>query len=178
MEPDFRAIDVTTRLNSLPVVDVARIARMLVFAPLPIVYHSVRDKIHNHLKQDSMEMGGLLVGKVYESHILKRDYVLVEITESVPSDECRSTNVSLEMGTDVWNKARELLVDGNTIVGWYHSHPNLGAFFSGTDRYTQKHFFHHPYSLGYVVDYIRDEEKWFVGKESEELKQVIILNDC
>ncbi len=41
------------------------------------------------------------------------------------------------------------------VVGWYHSHPNLGAFFSGTDRATQRAFFNRPYSVGLVVDPVR-----------------------
>ncbi|MCG3201208.1 MAG: hypothetical protein NFCOHLIN_01074 [Gammaproteobacteria bacterium] len=55
------------------------------------------------------------------------------------------------------------------VVGWFHSHPNLGAFFSGTDRSTQRKFFGHEYSLGYVIDPIRDEHAYFLGADSEEI---------
>jgi proteasome lid subunit RPN8/RPN11 len=57
----------------------------------------------------------------------------------------------------------------STSLGWYHSHPNLGAFFSSTDRYTQKHFFNNDYSLGLVIDPIRNEEKYFLNKNSIEI---------
>jgi proteasome lid subunit RPN8/RPN11 len=72
------------------------------------------------------------------------------------------------MGTEVWNRARERLGD-RIVVGWYHSHPNLGAFFSGTDRRTQRHFFNRPYSVGLVIDPVRGEEAWFVGPEATPL---------
>ncbi|MCY1311905.1 hypothetical protein D9M70_622700 [compost metagenome] len=55
------------------------------------------------------------------------------------------------------------------MVGWYHSHPNLGAFFSGVDRKTQKDFFNSNYNLGLVIDPIRNEEKWFISSESIEV---------
>ncbi|GGA51374.1 hypothetical protein GCM10010981_45960 [Dyella nitratireducens] len=57
------------------------------------------------------------------------------------------------------------------VVGWFHSHPNLGAFFSGTDRKTQRDFFFHPYSTGYVVDPVRDEHAFFLGAESFQIPE-------
>jgi len=48
----------------------------------------------------------------------------------------------------------------------------LGVFFSGTDRYTQRNFFNHPYSIGLVIDPIRDEDKVFIGQESDEVGRI------
>ena len=82
------------------------------------------------------------------------------------------------MDTAVWAHARQACSDNNEVViGWYHSHPNLGAFFSGTDRYTQRHFFQHEHCLGLVVDPIRHDEKWFVGPDLVEypLEHVIVV---
>jgi proteasome lid subunit RPN8/RPN11 len=73
------------------------------------------------------------------------------------------------MAADVWNAAREQGAEGQYVIGWYHSHPNLGAFFSGTDRHTQRSFFNHRHSVGLVVDPIRNERKFFMGPESYEL---------
>ena len=56
------------------------------------------------------------------------------------------------------------------VIGWYHSHPDLGAFFSATDRHTQSAFFPHPYSLGWVLDPIRNEQAWFIGASSDQLE--------
>ena len=54
------------------------------------------------------------------------------------------------------------------MIGWYHTHPNLGAFFSGTDETTQRSFFNQSYSLGLVIDPARCEKKIFFGASSEE----------
>ena len=56
------------------------------------------------------------------------------------------------------------------VVGWYHSHPDLGVSFSGTDRATQRVFFNRTYSVGLVVDPVRGEEAWFIGPDSVPLK--------
>jgi proteasome lid subunit RPN8/RPN11 len=78
------------------------------------------------------------------------------------------------MNSNVWERARES-AEGATIVGWYHSHPDLGVFFSGTDRKTQRAFFNQPHSIGLVIDPIRLQEKWFIGPDSVELHDVQIL---
>jgi proteasome lid subunit RPN8/RPN11 len=75
------------------------------------------------------------------------------------------------MNTEVWDKARQMLSQSMQVVGWYHSHPNLGAFFSGTDRTTQRGFFGHPYSVGLVVDPVRNEKAWFLGPGSTSLAE-------
>jgi proteasome lid subunit RPN8/RPN11 len=65
--------------------------------------------------------------------------------------------------------------NGKTVVGWYHSHPDLGVFFSGTDRRTQRAFFNQPHCIGLVVDPIGFQETWFIGPDSVELRNAQIL---
>jgi hypothetical protein len=53
------------------------------------------------------------------------------------------------------------------IIGWYHSHPGLGVFMSGTDRSTQKAFYNQPWNLAIVVDPIARKTGWFRGGDCE-----------
>jgi len=64
------------------------------------------------------------------------------------------------------------------IVGWYHSHPNLGVFFSDTDRATQSTFFNNLYALGLVIDPVRIDRKCFFGAASDELEKQAITIYC
>ena len=73
------------------------------------------------------------------------------------------------MNTEIWQRVNDHIDDKNVVIGWYHSHPNLSAFFSSTDRYTQRNFFNNDYSVGLVIDPVRNEEKLFLGRDSEEL---------
>jgi proteasome lid subunit RPN8/RPN11 len=124
---------------------------------------SVDRAIREHLIQRKVEMGGLLIGQV-----AKRGDggLLIRIDNHAESDEFDSSSVSLQMSPSVWGAAREKITDLHYVVGWYHSHPNLGAFFSGTDRKTQRAFFRESHSIGLVIDPIRNEEAWFVGPDS------------
>jgi len=111
------------------------------------------------------ERGGLLLGRAYAG-AGGVDPQTIVAERSIASRAFNSTGVSLRMESEIWNLARPLLKDGMIVVGWYHSHPDLGAFFSETDRATQRNFFRNPFSLGIVIDPIRNELCAFVGPDS------------
>lgn len=126
---------------------------------------SVRNEVLKYLSSFRVEAGGLLLG----SRFSPTDFgEILSIEYFVPGTEFEGTGVSLSMGTSVWDAARPYLDQGSIVVGWVHSHPNLGAFFSGTDRRTQRHFFAKTWQVGLCIDPIRNEEAWFYGPDSEE----------
>ena len=127
-------------------------------------------KIRRHLKKNEIELGGLLVGKIYRVEFNNRTAFITIITNSIPSENYDSTSVSLRMGAEVWDSAHNLLDEKLMVVGWYHSHPGFGAFFSSIDRKTQQSFFYKPFHVGLVVDPIKREEKWFYGKDSKNVR--------
>jgi hypothetical protein len=146
------------------------------------VPHAVRSEVVAFLAAREVEAGGLLLGRRYAIGGTVRDGVsapdgvpvpvdapdtpLVAIERFVPGRIAEGTGVSLALGTEVWDDARPLLDAGLAVVGWVHSHPGLGAFFSGTDRRTQRAFFAQPWQVGAVIDPVRHEEAWFRGAES------------
>ena len=118
-----------------------------------------------HLATALVELGGLLVGRAWRGD--DGAITHVRIDRAVPAEESAGTAISLRMGTSVWQRAQQALRDGERIIGWYHSHPGLTAFFSDTDRRTQKAFFSHEYSIGWVIDPLLDEQALFIGEDSE-----------
>jgi hypothetical protein len=94
----------------------------------------VRAGIRAHLLTSRNELGGLLLGRAFQPPLgaLSTWGDLTLIEDFVPCRDPRSTGVSLAMESDVWDEARRRAgASGRVVVGWYHSHPNLGAFFSG-----------------------------------------------
>lgn len=129
-----------------------------------------------HVGSCDEEVGGLLIGRALAVRGADTPVVLVE--GSLASLEFLNSPVSLEMGAEVWGRAHAAFDQGRRVVGWYHSHPNLGAFFSGTDRSTQRAFFSQPYSLGWVIDPERVEQKVFIGKDADEYPfPMVVLAD-
>lgn len=138
-----------------------------------LIDQAVLAGIYDHLKKQRIEMGGLMLGRVFDAESCP---ALVLIEGFVPSEHFEGTAVSLRMETAVWEKARLRQTEGQSVVGWYHSHPDLGAFFSGTDRRTQAAFFTTDHALGLVVDWVRNEEKWFRGPSSELLEPTQMIS--
>jgi proteasome lid subunit RPN8/RPN11 len=135
---------------------------------LVILADDVREEVLQHLRGSQHEQGGLLLGEVFadDEHVSVAASRAVAISQAVPALDFASSGISLRMESGVWERARAALRPFEMIVGWYHSHPGLGAFFSATDRRTQAAFFPHPYSVGWVLDPVLDDEAFFVGRES------------
>ncbi len=125
---------------------------------------AVEQAVLAHLRGRDVEQGGLLVGQAFADPRSGR-VAHVRLTASAAADDAHGTAFSLRMGTEVWRTAQALLHPGLLIVGWYHSHPGLTAFFSDTDRQTQRAFFNHPYSVGWVIDPLRGDEALFLGAD-------------
>jgi proteasome lid subunit RPN8/RPN11 len=172
--PDFRRRPIGELLPSLPFLTACAVTLTAGELPLVVTPFRVMDSILKHLKEKRVEMGGLLVGRVYVATGLGSGCA-VSIEEHVRCEVFEGTSVSLRMDSDVWEAARGKAGGDCSVVGWYHSHPDLGAFFSGTDRRTQAAFFNHAHCLGLVIDPVRLEERWFIGADSEPLAQWQIM---
>ena len=166
-EPDFQVRPLNVLLPRLRFSTAASLwsrsgARLLI-----LVDQAVRDQIERHLATRRIEQGGLLLGSAYRASPGASTVVTVE--DAVAAADALGTGVSLTMASQVWEDARARSTAQRTVIGWYHSHPDLGAFFSGTDRHTQRAFFGNAHSIGLVSDPVRKEERWFSGPESVEV---------
>ncbi|MET0507706.1 MAG: Mov34/MPN/PAD-1 family protein [Burkholderiaceae bacterium] len=119
--------------------------------------------VQAHLATAPVELGGLLIGRAWAHPDGAVAHVAIE--KAIPAEQSEGTSVSLRMGTTVWQLARAAMDADHLIVGWYHSHPGLTAFFSDTDRQTQAAFFSHDYSIGWVVDPVIGDEAMFIGAQ-------------
>ncbi|QEX21933.1 hypothetical protein FRZ61_18620 [Hypericibacter adhaerens] len=171
-EPDFTCVPQNAIFATLPFPLPLLLSLRVQAEPIVLLERSVAGAIKAHLHMRNEEMGGLLVGQVARH---QNGSLLIRIDNHVEADDFDSSSVSLAMNPSVWNAARAKVVDFHYVIGWYHSHPNLGAFFSGTDRATQRHFFREPHSIGLVIDPIRDEEAWFIGEGSLSLQPMNIF---
>lgn len=151
------------------VLDSARLTQRGNTGPRVLITADCLEAISFHLAKARTEMGGLLLGRAYGGLNGQADAQILVASRSVASHAFDSTNVSLRMEAEVWTAARPFLDQGDVVLGWYHSHPDLGAFFSDTDRTTQRAFFRQPYSLGIVIDPVRQEFKAYLGPDSAEI---------
>jgi proteasome lid subunit RPN8/RPN11 len=175
LPPDASPLPMRERLSGLGVLSAIAEIAALGHGNRVRVSSTCLDEVLAHARSASTEVGGLLLGRVFAwgRHPRSSRAFLIEVSDAVPSLEYDSSSVSLRMAAEVWDRAREA-GGGRMVVGWYHSHPGLGAFFSGTDRRTQRAVFCHPYSIGLVVDPANEDTAWFIGGDSAALKGVAV----
>ena len=140
--------------------------------------HHAMSIINDHVRSSRFEVGGLLLGRSYEWPALRECYPFsTVVTCAIPAKQTSESPVSLTMENSVWSEARRVAPELK-VVGWYHSHPDLGAFFSGTDRRTQKNFFCLPHQIGLVIDPYRHEMACFAGPDSIEVTTCVSHSSC
>lgn len=147
------------------------------------------NEIVKHLCLDlNREHGGLLVGSPYVDR--PGSPVYVDIAGAIPAIGAIGTPGRWMLTREAWAYVSEILegeYSGNIVVGWYHSHPGLGAFFSGTDHFTQSMFYSNKWNVALVYDPCQPRSDfleaplspwydtavaWFIGPSGMSLKDV------
>jgi proteasome lid subunit RPN8/RPN11 len=113
------------------------------------------------------ELGGALLGRAFRSN----EQVYVSVEAAVPAVSADHGPLHFTFNADTWNQLRqdrEKNYPNLEMVGWFHTHPNLGVFYSGDDVVVHSAAFTLPWHVGLVVDPVR-KEVCFFGWENEEL---------
>ncbi|UCE13585.1 MAG: Mov34/MPN/PAD-1 family protein [Candidatus Heimdallarchaeota archaeon] len=98
--------------------------------------------------QEWRECIGLILGQI------DIDQEEITVSDIVPIDTGSSVFVDITSYEKVFSLIPISRIEqGEVIVGWAHTHPGLGLFFSGTDKRTQRLYQQmHPMSFGLVLD--------------------------
>jgi len=111
------------------------------------IWKPVNDRIVQDSRGSNNEIIGLLLGR------LEKDTLIIE---DLVSGEFSSEPTRVQLLPSTLAKIADDIVSGRVkgnIIGWYHSHPTGGLFFSETDVETQKIFQQFSrVTIGMVVD--------------------------
>lgn len=131
-------------------------------------------RVLEHARENTnRELGGLLLGRL----TLHQEKWLVTITGLVRAVKARSGRCWLSFCPETWN---DMLcrIDNHSsysdedlwkIVGWYHTHPNLGLSFSDLDIQLHLHF-SHPGHIALVLDPVKgDKAVYYWGRNQEKM---------
>ncbi|MFM9108826.1 MAG: Mov34/MPN/PAD-1 family protein [Chloroflexota bacterium] len=132
-----------------------------------------------HVRSERVEVGGMLLGEVFGD---ERGRISLDILHAIPALGARQEPTYYKLTDEAWAHicaTRDAIDPDMLIVGWYHSHPGLGVFFSGTDRASQRAFYNRPWNLGLVIDPATDDVALFLGGESERISRdhLVICDD-
>lgn len=116
-------------------------------------------RAHSH-SQTASELGGVLLGQAYEHN--GEQYV--EVTAALPAPSEDRGPYHFTFNADVWahvNRERDAQHPALQIVGWFHTHPGLGVFFSADDVVVHSAAFAMPWHVALVVDPVRQDAAFF-----------------
>ncbi len=134
---------------------------------LVLVDENALESLHAWLDNETTrEHGGVLVGRPWVDRETGRPYIVIHAAP--PALDSEGSSVHLQFTPETWAFISGMIdadFPDQMIVGWYHSHPGLGVFMSGTDRATQRAFYHHPWNVAIVADPIARSTGWFIGPD-------------
>jgi proteasome lid subunit RPN8/RPN11 len=126
--------------------------------PMVLVHREVLYDIYHHADRElHHEVGGYLIGFPAIDH---RTGVKVTYIEKAIRAIYNSSQTHVTMHPISFNEVENIRQHNGTIlVGWYHSHPNMGIFFSSIDRKNFKSNHPEEYQISIVVDPSKTPEK-------------------
>jgi proteasome lid subunit RPN8/RPN11 len=133
-------------------------------------YACLKQMLAHGQRNGDCEVGGVLLGEIWRC---PRGRV-TEARESLPAQHTEAGLGHVTFSHDSWQEIYEYMeqvAPELRLVGWYHTHPSFGVFFSGQDRFIQKNFFSGAGQVGVVVDPLREDVAAFqcLDGEVEEL---------
>ena len=105
-----------------------------------------------------IEVMGLMIGRFYRD-----EHGIYAIVDRPVSSKLISDRFGVSFDKDSMEELFDSLDmdDGESIVGWYHSHLDIGCFMSPTDIATQNGMFGGECGFALVIDPVRKELKIF-----------------
>lgn len=129
--------------------------------PIFIDLDALGDIEAHALSNTRVELGGVLLGGQYEDD-QGRPFVL--IVDTLRARHYESTARSLKFTHETWaefTRQRAARPADLQIVGWYHTHPNMGIFLSEMDHFICEHFFGRSGDVALVVDPCQGQRGFF-----------------
>jgi proteasome lid subunit RPN8/RPN11 len=129
--------------------------------PLVLMHQTALLQIIAHSRSNvECELGGALLGAAYRS----QNGAVVEVKAALPAASSDHGPVHFTFSADSWSnlhRDRAAHYANLDIVGWFHTHPDLGVFYSSDDVVVHSAAFTLPWHVGLVVDPVREETAFF-----------------
>jgi proteasome lid subunit RPN8/RPN11 len=127
-----------------------------------IIMHqdALRQVVEHSHSNKRVELGGALLGQVYRY----QNQIYVDIMAALPAVSGSHGPIHFTFDADSWTQLQRDRAERYPkldIVGWFHTHPGLGVFYSGDDVVVHSAAFTLPWHVGLVVDPVSNEASFF-----------------
>lgn len=116
-----------------------------------VLLNALADMLGHGATEPRREVGGVLLGEVLRTSVGP----LTRVVDIIPALLADAGITHMTFTHDTWsqiNAALDEREDGLRIVGWYHTHPGFGPFYSAHDHFIHANFFAEPNLAGLVLD--------------------------
>lgn len=131
------------------------------------ILQSVYKEIHRFAEDKiTVENGGMLIGRTVEQF----GKTGIIINGFVEAKYCEATANTLKFTHETWAHCHKEIAKkfaGQKIVGWIHTHPGFGIFFSEYDEFIQSNFFKDENQVAFVVDPVQDREGFYYWRNGK-----------
>ena len=106
------------------------------------------------------ELGGVLLGHAYRDG----EQLIVEVIAALPARNDDHGPIHFTFTADAWSQIHHERAEKYPdleIVGWFHTHPGLGVFYSSDDVVVHTAAFTLPWHVGLVVDPLGNHASYF-----------------
>ena len=99
------------------------------------------------------EVGGWMAGKYCQDQISGDKFVVIDTVLPAPYTDRGSTHLTFTGDTQVALYGHlENYYPNKVLLGWYHTHPSMGVFFSHWDAWLHQNFFPHFWQVALVIE--------------------------
>lgn len=99
------------------------------------------------------EVGGWMIGEWRSDKISQRQFIVIEKIMPAPHTQHGRAYLTFTQDSQVaMHESLEKRYPGKKVVGWYHSHPRMGIFFSEHDSWLHLNFFPKPWQVALVIE--------------------------
>jgi len=147
------------------------------------IYKNVLDEIKELSQKSENEIFGYLVGLILTK--ADKKYVMIQhqihLKDLIKSNKFSTHDIEGTAGSYVKEFQKLKKQNKNLrVIGWWHSHIDVGCFLSPTDIHTQEVFFPEPFQIALVVDPVRKEYQFFTlditsKKKYKTIKSEVII---
>ncbi|MCA9985937.1 MAG: Mov34/MPN/PAD-1 family protein [Anaerolineales bacterium] len=167
LDPDYAAPPELSRLSAAETIDPVASGSILhgnrpdAEAVRVQISQEALEQIRLHSESDMRtELGGFLLGIPYDED----GQIVVDVRAALPAHSNDHGPIHFTFTADSWammHEERETMYPHLQVVGWFHTHPDLGVFYSGDDVVVHTVGFSLPWHVGLVVDPVRRKVGWF-----------------
>jgi len=111
----------------------------------------------------SHEVGGWLIGKIRKDRQTNKKFIIIE--NVLPAKHTRQGSAYLTFTqssqVSLLNNL-ENYFPGKHLLGWFHTHPHMGVFFSSMDAWLHENFFRDQWQVALVIEPVSSQAGFFI----------------